>query len=156
MRPENAGEKAVAAGMNAAANSVGLSGLGPFEVIALPEIVLRAVPGVLRLWLDLPAGVTLDPERPASYRVFGGEAGLEFERNGRVVTLGDVPMPLELPYEPRLFPAPPPRGQLALDLSFRYRNGPVQGYRDVQWRQPVLWHPRRGATVLELCYALQA
>lgn len=145
----------VSAGLNPPERTIGLSGLSPFEILELPPVKLKPEPGVLRLWVDLPPGTRLDAGRPIAYRVFGGEAGLEFERNGQIVRRGDVQMPLELSYEPRAYPEPPPAGQLALELSFAHRddagNSAVQ---DVQWRQTVVWDAR-GTAEIEWRFQLQ-
>ena len=139
-------EKNVAAGLNAPERTIGLHGLVPIEIITQPPVTLRPEPGVLRVHIALPAGFDLLPG-PIGYRVFGGEAGLLFARNGQIVELPAPQLPLELRYEPRVFPTPPPRGQLSLDLSFWYRDGARLGIQDVQWRQPVVWDKRGGTTI---------
>jgi len=142
-------EKNVAAGLNTPERTVGLHGLVALEVIAQPAVTLRGEPGILRVQIVLPQDFQIEPGAPISYRVFGGEAGLEFDHNGQIVELPAPKLPLELRYTPRVFPTPPPRGQMSLDLSFWYREGTTVGIQDVQWRQPVVWD-KRGGTVIEL------
>lgn len=134
--------------------TIGLGGLSPFEILEPPPVRLRPAPGVLRIWIDLPAGVQLDPTPPLAYRVFGGEAGLEFERGGQIVRRGDAGMPIDLAYEPRGYPAPPAAGQLALDLTFVHRDAVgTRRIQDVQWRQTVVWDAR-GADRIEWRFSL--
>ena len=148
-------EKNVAAGLNAPERAIGLHGLVPLEVIAQPPVTLRPGPGVLRVQIVLPPGFEMKPGAPISYRVFGGEAGLQFEHNGQIVELPTPHLPLELPYQRSIFPMPPPRGQMSLDLSFWYGDGTAVGIQDVQWRQPIVWD-KRGGTVIELRFPRQA
>ena len=150
-------EKFVPLGLDAPDRTVGLTGLCPLAVLALPPARLRREPGILRVWMDLPQGCELAPGSPLTYRVRGGEAGLEFERDGEIVTLRDVHLPLDLPYAPRRGPAAPPAAEMSLDLSFWYRMQGDAGAgtpQDVQWRVPIVWD-KRGKNVIELGYALR-
>jgi hypothetical protein len=146
-------EEDVTAGIETVRNTVGLTGLVPLEVIEQPPVQLRLAPGHLRLWIDLPAGVRLDLDAPTQLRIYGGEAGFEFDHNGQIVDVAANTMPIDLPYHPRRFPAAPRRGTLVIDLSFRFLWGEGVMIQDVQWRQPVVWD-RQGGTALELHYAL--
>jgi hypothetical protein len=141
--------KNVAAGAEPDGETIGITGLVPLRVIPCTPLTQRLAPGVLRIHIRLAAGDALQPGRPIVYRVFGGEAGLEFENNGRIVSVGDPRLPLELRYEPRDFPLPPPSGQLLVDLGFWHRKGTGWGAEDVQWRQPVVWD-KSGTTQLDL------
>lgn len=143
-------DKNVAAGADSEAETIGITGLAPLRVIRCPEMTLRLAPGILRIQIHFVAGDELQPGKSLVYRVFGGEAGLQLNSTGRLVRVGDPRLPLHMRYEPRGFPVPPPRGQLLVDLGFWHRDGSGWGAEDVQWRQPVLWDKRGGATQIEL------
>ena len=146
----------VPAGISRPEQAVGLTGLVPFEILTLPPVEVRAAPGSLRVWLDLPPDFALHAAEPIQHRVFGGEAGLQFERGGQILKSNPSGMPLELPYQPRPWPAPPASGQLVLDLSFTYvRPDSSRGTQDVQWRQPVVWNDR-GRDTIEQRFTLKA
>jgi hypothetical protein len=130
-----------------------LNGLVPFDVIDNAPVTLSPVPGVLRVWIDLPAGIRLDPKAPVQLRVYGGEAGFEVDRNGEIVDWTEAKLPIEQPYRPRTFPGPPERGQMALELSFQFVWGTGVMIQDVQWRQAIVWH-KKGAKSLEFRYTL--
>jgi hypothetical protein len=142
-------EKNVAAGLNSPERTVGLNGLVQLAVIRQSPVTLQLAPGVARIHLALPVDVALLPTAPITYRIFGGEAGLEFDRNGQIVEVRDVKLPLELRYRPRIYPTPPAQGQLSLDLSFWYQDGTGVSIQDVQWRQPIVW-AKSGATAFDL------
>jgi hypothetical protein len=146
-------EKRVAAGLSSPENTVGLTGLVPFEVIRLPEAKLAPKPGVVRIMIDMPAGVYLQPGRALVYRVHGGEAGLEFDRNGQIVNVQDTILPLVLAYKPREYPAPPVRGELSLDFSFWHSDRTAVRGQDVQWRMPIRWDAA-GGTLIDLRFTL--
>lgn len=146
-------EQRVAVGLSSPENTVGLTGLVPFEVVSVPEVKLRPRPGVVRVMVHLPPDRRLQPGRPITYRVHGGEAGLEIERNGQIVNVHDTLLPLVLPYEPRGHPAPPPRGEMSLDLAFWHTDGRCVLGQDVQWRAPVRWD-RAGGTLIDLQFTL--
>ena len=146
-------DKNVAGGLSHAAETVGLTGLVPFEVLTPAQVTLRPSPGTLRIVVELPAGRRLVPGKPVTYRVHGGEAGFDFERGGQIVNLQGVSFPLELRYEPRIFPTAPPRGELSVDLAFWHTDGVHTAGQDLQWRQPVMWDPK-GNTTVELRYSL--
>lgn len=147
--------KSVPAGLSPANQTVGLTGLVPFEILAPPPVEIALQPGALRVWIELPAGWSLETGAPLELRVCGGEAGLDLERNGQIVRRSLTAMPLELPYAPRAYPAPPPAGEMALDLAFHYRRADgSRGIQDVQWRQPVVWRAGGGRTI-ELRFTLK-
>jgi hypothetical protein len=141
--------KNVAAGAEPEGDTVGITGLVPLRVIACPPLMQRLVPGLVRIHIRFAPGDGLQPGKPIIYRIFGGEAGLQIENNGRIVQLRDPRLPLELPYRPRTFPEPPPRGQLVVDLGFWHRKGTGWGAEDVQWRQPVVWD-KSGTTHVDM------
>src|SRR5262245_43223547 len=147
-------EKRVAAGLSSPEDTVGLTGLVPFEVIRVPEVKLAPKPGVLRCMVDLPAGRHLQPGRALTYRVHGGEAGVEFDRNGQIVNVQDTILPLVLAYSPREYPAPPARGELSFDFSFWHSDGTAMRGQDVQWRLPVRWDAA-GGTLIDLRFTLR-
>jgi hypothetical protein len=146
-------ERNVPAGVSSAADTVGLTGLVPLEVVTNPPVTLRGEPGNLQIWIDLPAGVRLEAGQPVLLRVYGGEAGLDFERNGQIIDVATQQLPIERRYQPRVYPSPPASGQLVVDCSFRFRWNDRVMIQDVQWRQPVSWE-KRGATRVELRYVL--
>jgi hypothetical protein len=148
-------EKRVAAGLSSAAETVGLTGLLPFEVVSLPETKLQPADGAVRIMLDVPPGRRLDASRPISYRVHGGEAGIEVERNGRIVASQGATLPLVVPYAPRAYPAPPARGELFVDLTFWHTDGGRSMGQDVQWRVPVRWDAA-GGKIIDLHFRLRA
>lgn len=148
-------DKNVAAGLDSPARVVGLTGLVPLQIQTQPPVSLAPAPGTLCIWIDLPPGVALDPGWPVAYRIFGGEAGLEFACPGQIVELAEPKFPIELRWTPRVFPTAPPRGELSLDFSFRYRRGGEFGIQDLQWRQPVVWG-KRGGRKIELRAGLPA
>jgi len=141
--------KFVGVGIGTPGDTVGLTGLVPFAIVQAPEARLRAADGVLRVHVDLPAGRTLRSDAPMRYRIYGGEAGLEFPRNGQIITIAGAKLPLELPYQRRFYPEPPPITQLVLDLAFRHD----AGFQDVQWRVPITWDPA-GTTRIDLEFTL--
>jgi len=147
-------EKKVAAGLSSANETVGLTGLVPFEILTLPEAKLRPEPGVVRVMVTLPSDRKLDPTRPITYRVHGGEAGFEFDRNGQIVNVRDATLPLVIPYTQRMFPAPPVRSEMALDLTFWHTDGTPAAGQDVQWRVPVRWDAA-GTTRLDLNFEVR-
>jgi hypothetical protein len=144
----------VPAGLNSPDESVGLTGLVPFEILSQPPVEIAPGPGVVRVSIELPAGWKLDPEASVLRRIFGGDAGLDLPRNGQIVRHSDPKLPIELPWVPRAYPEPPAAGQMALDLSFHYlRADGSRGIQDVQWRQPIVW--RDGAArAIELRFTL--
>jgi hypothetical protein len=148
-------EKIVAAGASPPEDAVGLTGLVPFVILSLPEQALQSARGLLRLSVELPPGRALDPTRPIRYRIYGGEAGIDVASPGRIVSHFDSGFPLEVPYEQRIYPTPPPRGQVVVDLSFWHTNGTDSAAQDVQWRQPIVWQSG-GGTVLDLRFTLAA
>lgn len=148
-------EKRVAAGLSSPAETVGLTGLVPFEIVSLLEVKLQPKPGVVRVMVHLPPGRRLQPGRAITYRVYGGEAGLELDRNGQIVNVHDTLLPLVLPYVRRDYPEPPARGEMSLDLTFWYTDGERVLGQDVQWRVPVRWD-RAGSTLIDLQFALPA
>jgi len=141
--------KFVGVGIGAPDDTVGLTGLVPLEIVRAPESRLRPADGILRVHLQLPPGRTLRPGAPIRYRIYGGEAGLEFPRNGQIITVRDFTLPLDLPYQRRFYPEPPTITQLVLDLTFRHD----AGFQDVQWRVPITWDPA-GTTQLDLHFTL--
>jgi len=147
-------EKRVAAGLSSPENTVGLTGLVPFEIVTLPEVKLAPKPGVVRVMIDFPPGRHLQPGRALTHRVHGGEAGLEFDRNGQIVNVQDTILPLLLAYTPREYPAPPERGEMSLDFSFWHTDGTPMVGQDVQWRVPVRWDAA-GATLVDLRFTLR-
>lgn len=146
-------ERFVAAGVNASERTVGLHGLVPFDIVTAAPLELQPGPGVLRLVLELPAGIEPAPGATLACRVNGWSAGLVFEHDGRIQQLPPPRFPVELPYTSRAMPAIPDAGQLIVDISFRYVKGPTVGIHDVQWRQRITWSPR-GARAIELRFAL--
>ncbi len=140
-------DKNVAGGLSHAADTLGLTGLVPFEVVIASQVTLRAAPGIVRIMVELPAGRSLVPGKPVTYRVHGGEAGFDFERGGQIINLQGVSFPLVLRYEPRLFPSAPARGELSIDLAFWHTDGTHTAGQDLQWRQPIAWDPKGGTTV---------
>jgi hypothetical protein len=146
-------ERRVAAGLSSPDNSVGLTGLIPFEVLTVAEVKLAPGPGDLRLYLDLPPGRRLDTGRGLTYRVYGGEAGLEMDRHGRIVSVHGATLPLVLRFTPREYPEPPARGEVAVDLTFWYTDGDRVWGQDVQWRVPIRWDAAGGNTI-DLRYRL--
>lgn len=146
-------DKNVAAGVGSAEETIGLTGLVPLEVMTNPPVTLRTQPGTLQIWIDLPPGVRLEAGAAVLLRVFGGEAGLDFERNGQIVDVATLQMPIERRYLPRVYPSPPARGQLIVDASFRFQWNDRVMIQDVQWRQPIVWD-KRGATRVEMRYVL--
>lgn len=146
--------KNVGAGISAPEDTVGLTGLVPFEVIRMEPVSLRLAPGTLRLGVSLPAGRRLQPGKAISYRIHGFEAGVYVARGGQIIVLQDASFPVEVPYGPREFPAPPPRGQMVLDVAFWHTDGNLGFGQDVQWRIPIVWDAR-GATTLDLKFDLR-
>ena len=141
--------KFVGVGIGSDDQTIGLTGLVPFEIVRAPEARLRPADGVLRVHLQLPPGRTLRPGAPIRYRIYGGEAGLEFPRNGQIVTVRDAVLPLELPYKRRYYPEPPSRAQLVMDLAFQHS----EDFQDVQWRVPIVWDGS-GSRQLDLHFTL--
>lgn len=141
--------KNVAAGADPEDDVVGITGLMPLRVISCKPVTLRLAPGILRIQIHLAPADELQPGKSIVYRVFGGEAGLQLASSGRIVRIGEPSLPLHFRYELRGFPAPPPRGQLVVDLGFWHRKGNGWDAEDVQWRQPIEWD-KRGATQLDL------
>jgi hypothetical protein len=135
----------VGAGIGAPDDTVGLTGLVPFAIVHAPETRLRPADGILRVHLQLAPGNAPREGVPIRYRVYGGEAGLEFPRNGQIVVARDVVWPLVLTYTRRFYPEPPVKSQLVLDLAFQHQGG----FQDVQWRLPITWDPS-GATQIDL------
>ena len=145
--------KNIGGGLSAPENTVGLTGLVPFEVVRMEPVTLRLGPGTLRFKVQLPAGRSLEPGRAISYRIHGYEAGVYVARGGQIIVTRDAALPLEISYGPREFPPPPPRGQFSADLSFWHTDGTRAVGQDVQWRVPIVWDAR-GGTTLELQFAL--
>lgn len=139
--------KNVGAGISAPEETIGLTGLVPFEVIRMEPVSLRLAPGTLRFSVTLPAGRTLQPGKAISYRLHGFEAGVYVERGGQIIVLQGASFPVEVPYGPREFPEPPPRGQMVVDLTFRHTDGSLAVAQDVQWRVPIVWDSRGGTTL---------
>ena len=140
-------------GLDAPGQTVGLTGLCPFEILTPPPVDLRRAPGTLQVGLDLPRGCSLNPGSVV-YRVRGVEAGLLFDRDGEIVEVREVRIPFDLAYDLRRVTAPPAAAEMCLDLSFRYRidaGAPIA--QDVQWRQRVRF-TRTGGTRLELHFTL--
>ncbi len=148
-------ETFVPAGVNPPGRTVGLCGLVPFEILRPEPVVLRPGSGVLRLQVELPAGVTLDPGARISSRVYGWSAGLLLEGDGCIRNHSVARFPLELPWDTRTYPAPPAAGELVVDISFRTLKNDEVGIQDVQWRQRIRWGAE-GASALELHYTLPA
>jgi len=146
-------EKRVAAGLSSPAHSVGLTGLVPFAVQTLPEVVLAPKPGVIRILIGLPAGRRLLADRPLTYRVHAGEAGLEFVRHGQIVNVHGATLPLVVPYALREHPAPPARSDIAVDFAFWYTDGGPARAQDVQWRMPIRFGAN-GTDRIELHFTL--
>lgn len=146
-------EKRVAAGLSSPENTVGLTGLIPFDILTLPEAKLKPGPGVVRILVNLPPSRRIDPSRALVYRIHGGEAGFEFDRHGRIVNVQGATLPLVLPYTPREYPEPPTRSELSLDFTFWHTDGTDLHGQDVQWRVPVRWDAA-GTTRLDLFYTL--
>jgi len=141
--------KFVGVGIGSEDQTVGLTGLVPFEIVRAPEARLRPADGVLRVHLQLPPSRTFRSGTPIRYRIYGGEAGLEFPRNGQIITIRDAALPLELPYTRRFYPEPPSNTQLVMDLAFQHN----EGFQDVQWRVPITWDSG-GSTQLDLHFTL--
>lgn len=146
-------ERRVAAGLSSPEDTVGLTGLIPFEVLTLPEVKLQPGPGDVRIYIDLPPGRTLDQSRALVYRVYGGEAGIEMDHHGRIVSVQGATLPLVLPYSPREYPEPPARSEIAFDLTFWYTDGDKVWGQDVEWRVPVRWDAAGGKSI-DLRYRL--
>jgi hypothetical protein len=146
--------KNVAAGLSAAGRTVGLTGLVPLAVIDVPPVSVRAADGKLRMHLELDAGDGLVEGRPVLLRIYGGDAGMSVEGGGRIVQLTQVQLPIEIAYQSREIPAPPPQGQVSVDLSFWHRQGEREVAQDVQWRIPVTW-AKNGARSIELRFPAQ-
>lgn len=147
--------KNVGAGVSAPQDTVGLTGLVPFEVVRMEPVTLRPAPGTVRLSVTLPAGRVLQAGKAICYRIHGFEAGVQVDRGGQIVALRDAQFPVEVAYGPREFPEPPPRGQMVLDVAFWHTDGHLAVGQDVQWRIPIVWDGRGGNT-LDLRFELPA
>jgi hypothetical protein len=146
-------EEFVPAGVGAPGQTVGLNGLVPFDVLQAPAVVLRPGAGVLRLHIELPAGVGSQAGAPLACRLNGWAAGMMFAADGRIQSIPDPKTPVELPYEIRTYPAPPAAGELVVDISFWYVKDGSVGIQDVQWRQRITWGDP-GQNAVDLHYAL--
>jgi len=137
-------EKFVAAGLSPSKDVVGLTGLVPFAVIDAPAVQVRPGGGLIRILVEFPADRRLAPGRAVQYRIHGGEVGVDVARNGQIVSLRDEAFPLVIAYKPRVFPDPPARGELGIELSFWWTDGGTPQGQDVLWRIPVAWDVRGG------------
>ena len=146
-------EKYVAAGVGSPAQTVGLHGLVPFDIVQPPAVMLRPGRGIVRLHLELPVGIQAQPGAPLACRVRGWSAGLVWPDDGRIRHLAEPRFPVELPYVSRTNPEPPEVGELVVDISFRYLREGVVGIQDVQWRQRITWGAS-GASGVDLHYTL--
>ena len=145
--------KNVGAGVSAPEDTLGLTGLVPFEVVRVEPVSLRLAAGTLRLHVELPSGRSLQSGKAIHYQIHGFEAGVYVARGGQIIAVRDAGFPLEIAYGPREFPEPPPRGQLLASVAFWHTDGTRVMGQDVQWRVPIVWDPR-GGNSLELRFTL--